>query len=121
VGKTKCTQLAPANNRQRTGWSISALGILGGDGYLSPRESSTGTAVAVAGYSWLDIGIGTDSTYYCSISTSILVGNLGIAGGSTRGPAAIMGLYAIRPTYGATSMEGVLPAAKSVFRAGRSY
>ena len=33
-----------------------------------------------------------------------------------RGPAAVMGLYAIRPSYGAISMEGVLPAAKSVFR-----
>lgn len=32
-----------------------------GDGYQSPAGSSNGSAVGVAAYDWLDIGIGTDS------------------------------------------------------------
>ncbi|KAK0741487.1 amidase signature domain-containing protein, partial [Schizothecium vesticola] len=31
-----------------------------GDGYLLPQGSSSGTAVAVAAYDWLDAGFGTD-------------------------------------------------------------
>lgn len=32
-----------------------------GDGYLIPSGSSTGSAVAIAAYPWLDFTIGTDS------------------------------------------------------------
>ena len=32
-----------------------------GDGYQSPAGSSNGSAVAVASYKWVDVGIGTDS------------------------------------------------------------
>lgn len=32
-----------------------------GDGYLNPSGSSTGSAAAVAGYSWLDSAVGCDS------------------------------------------------------------
>ncbi|KAK0624307.1 hypothetical protein B0T14DRAFT_427543, partial [Immersiella caudata] len=32
-----------------------------GDGYLSPRGSSTGTCVALAGYLWCEAELGSDS------------------------------------------------------------
>jgi len=33
------------------------------DGYLRPSGSSSGAGVAVAGYEWCDVAIGTDSRY----------------------------------------------------------
>ena len=36
------------------------------DGYQSPAGSSSGSAVAVASYPWLDVAIGSDSQY-CGI------------------------------------------------------
>ena len=56
--------------------------------------SSSGSASAVA-WGFADIGLGTDT------------------GGSIRIPAAYQGLYGIRPTHGAVSVEGVLPMAAS--------
>ena len=35
-----------------------------GDGYLDPDCSSTGSAVGVAAYDWLDFSIGSDSKYF---------------------------------------------------------
>jgi Asp-tRNA(Asn)/Glu-tRNA(Gln) amidotransferase A subunit family amidase len=37
-----------------------------GDGYLVPEGSSSGSAVAVAAYDWLDAGFGTDSKPHAS-------------------------------------------------------
>ena len=37
------------------------------DGYQSPAGSSSGSGVAMASYSWLDIAIGSDSRYNCFI------------------------------------------------------
>ncbi|OJD34140.1 glutamyl-trna amidotransferase [Diplodia corticola] len=100
VGKTKCTQFA--SSEQPTADWIEFLCPWNprADGYLSPRGSSAGSGSAIAGYPWLDVGIGTDT------------------GGSIRGPAAVMGLFAIRPTVGVSSLRGVLPAAKSMDTVG---
>ncbi len=56
--------------------------------------SSSGSASAV-GWGFADVGLGTDT------------------GGSIRIPAAYQGLYGIRPSHGAVSVDGVIPMATS--------
>jgi len=61
IGKTKCTQFA-SSDQPTGGWvDYHCPWNPRGDGYLSPRGSSTGASVAVAGYEWVDFGLGTDS------------------------------------------------------------
>lgn len=62
-----------------------------GDGYQSPAGSSSGSAVAVATYDWLDFALGTDTT------------------GSGRRPALVNGVYQMRPTHNAVSLDGIVP------------
>lgn len=59
-----------------------------GDTYQNPSSSSTGSAVASAGYTWLDFVIGTDS------------------GGSIRDPAGRNGTYGARPSLNAVASRG---------------
>lgn len=59
-----------------------------------PGGSSSGSAAAVA-WEEVDFALGTDT------------------GGSVRIPSAYCGLYGIRPTYQAVTLEGVIPLAKS--------
>ena len=62
-----------------------------GDGYQSPAGSSSGSAVAVASYPWLDLAIGTDTS------------------GSGRRPALVNGIYQFRPSHDLISLEGLIP------------
>ncbi|KAF3385977.1 Glutamyl-tRNA [Talaromyces pinophilus] len=62
------------------------------DLYQSLSGSSVGAGCAIAGYGWMDLALGTDTT------------------GSTRAPAASNGVWALRPTWGALSMEGIVPS-----------
>ncbi|KAI1151056.1 amidase signature domain-containing protein [Nemania diffusa] len=91
IGKTKCTQFASSDQPTADWVDYHCPWNPRGDGYLSPRGSSTGTCVALAGYDWVDLGIGSDT------------------GGSIRGPAAVMGLFALRPSQAHANMEGILP------------
>jgi amidase len=59
-----------------------------------PGGSSSGSAVAVAG-GLADFALGTDT------------------GGSVRVPASFVGVYGMRPSHGAISLDGVLPFAPS--------
>ncbi|KAK4195511.1 glutamyl-tRNA amidotransferase [Triangularia verruculosa] len=91
IGKTKCTQFASSDQPTADWIDYTCPWNPRGDGYLSPRGSSTGTCVAVAGYSWCDAGIGSDT------------------GGSIRGPASVMGLWALRPTHSREWLDGIMP------------
>ena len=62
-----------------------------GDGYQSPAGSSSGSAVSVASYPWLDLAIGTDTS------------------GSGRRPALVNGIYQFRPSHNLISLEGLTP------------
>ncbi|KAK8042980.1 amidase signature enzyme [Apiospora phragmitis] len=53
-----------------------------GDGFQKPSGSSSGSAAACASYPWLDFTVGTDT------------------GGSIRHPAAVNGVYGVRPSSG---------------------
>jgi len=59
-----------------------------------PGGSSSGSAVAVSA-EMVDFSLGTDT------------------GGSVRIPSSYCGIYGIRPTHGAVSIDGVVPLAKS--------
>lgn len=61
IGKTKCTQFASSDQPTADWIDYHCPWNPRGDLYLSPRGSSTGTCVAVAGYKWCDLGIGSDS------------------------------------------------------------
>jgi len=61
IGKTKCTQFASSDQPTADWVEYFCPMNPRGDLYLSPRGSSTGTCVAVAGYDWCDLGIGSDS------------------------------------------------------------
>jgi Asp-tRNA(Asn)/Glu-tRNA(Gln) amidotransferase A subunit family amidase len=62
-----------------------------GDGYQSPAGSSSGSAVAVASYDWLDLAIGTDTS------------------GSGRRPALVNGVFQLRPSHAMVNLEGMVP------------
>lgn len=91
VGKVKTTEFAEGTNP--TDWNGSKCPFNPrGDGHQNPSSSSSGSAVAVAAYEWLDVSVGTDT------------------GGSIRHPAAVNGLFGQRPTHGRIDLAGVLGA-----------
>lgn len=61
IGKSKCTQFASSDQPTADWIDYHCCWNPRGDGYLSPRGSSTGTCVALAGYPWCDAGVGSDS------------------------------------------------------------
>ncbi|ROW03921.1 hypothetical protein VSDG_01000 [Cytospora chrysosperma] len=62
-----------------------------GDGYQSPAGSSSGSAVAVASYRWLDCALGTDTS------------------GSGRRPALVNGIFQFRPSHDSVPLGGMVP------------
>lgn len=60
VGKTKTAQLA-SGLAARDWIDYQCPFNPRGDGYMDPDCSSSGSAVAVAGYEWLDFSVGSDS------------------------------------------------------------
>lgn len=62
-----------------------------GGGYQSPAGSSSGSAVAIASYDWLDCAIGTDTS------------------GSGRRPALVNGIFQFRPSHNLVPLAGMVP------------
>ncbi|KXN81847.1 Amidase 1 [Leucoagaricus sp. SymC.cos] len=71
-----------------------------GDGYLTAGASSSGSAVAIAAYSWMDFTIGSDTR------------------GSIRKPAALVGAFGLRPSHGTLDLDGVIPVSEVMDTAG---
>lgn len=91
VGKTQCDELCYSlngiNKHYGTPVNVNAPGRI-------PGGSSSGSAAAVAG-GLVDFALGSDT------------------GGSVRVPASYCGIYGMRPTFGAVSLEGAIPFAPS--------
>lgn len=96
VGKTKTSQFADVEEPTVDWVDTHCPFNPRGDGYLSPNYSSSGSAAAVAAYSWLDIALGTDT------------------GGSIRDPAGVCGVFGIRCTPGSLSMDGIFPLVRGM-------
>ncbi|KAF3931734.1 Amidase [Dactylella cylindrospora] len=65
IGKTKTTQFATGETA-RDWIDFQCPFNPRADGYLDPAGSSTGSGAAVAGYEWVDFGLGTDSKFLCT-------------------------------------------------------
>ncbi|KAI1740718.1 putative amidase [Xylaria scruposa] len=105
VGKTKMTSFASPEEPTDQWVDFHCPFNPRGDGYQSPSSSSTGAGTSLAGYHWLDFSIAGDSA------------------GSVRAPAPCSGLFSLRPSFGSTSMKGILtnsPKFDTVGQFGRS-
>lgn len=91
VGKTKTTQFADTEWATVDWIDFHAPFTPRADGYQSPSGSSAGSGAAMAAYDWLDFATGTDGC------------------GSLRSPAAIEGLFSMRPSHGSISIDGIIP------------
>lgn len=100
VGKLKLTQFANGGNPTANYVDYHAPFNPRGDGYQSPSSSSCGSGAAEAAYDWLDFTVGSDT------------------GCSVRCPAGSQGLYGLRPTFGAISLDGVIPMSDIMDTAG---
>ncbi|KAF8914399.1 amidase signature domain-containing protein [Gymnopilus junonius] len=99
VGKTRTSQFAHGANP----WEFIDFPYSWnprGDGYLTASASSSGSACAIAGYDWLDFTVGSDTR------------------GSVRKPAALVGVYGIRPSHGSLDLTGVVPLSEEMDTAG---
>ena len=99
VGKTRTSQFAHGANPWEFvdvpySWNPRA------DGYLTASASSSGSACAISAYEWLDFAIGSDTR------------------GSVRKPAALVGVYGIRPSHGSMDLTGVVPLSEEMDTAG---
>lgn len=91
VGKTITDELAWSLNGENVHYGTPVNPAAPG---RIPGGSSAGSVAAVAG-GLADIGLGTDT------------------GGSVRLPASFCGVWGLRPTHGAISLQGVVPLAPS--------
>ncbi|KAF9000300.1 amidase signature domain-containing protein [Cyathus striatus] len=99
VGKTRTSQFAHGANPWEF-YDFSYSWNPRGDGYHTASSSSSGSACAIAGYSWLDFTVGSDTR------------------GSVRKPASLVGVYGIRPSHGALDLTGVVPLSEEMDTAG---
>ncbi|ETS75888.1 hypothetical protein PFICI_12832 [Pestalotiopsis fici W106-1] len=89
VGKLRCGQWCDGQDPLERMEEVTPTNPRG-DGSQKPSGSSSGSAVACASYDWLDFTIGTDT------------------GGSVRHPAAVNGVYGIRPSLGSMESSGLV-------------
>jgi len=112
IGKLKSTQFGECELATCDWVEYHAPWNPRGDGYQTPSASSSGSGAAVATYEWLDLATGTDCMWYpCqfdSINWKKYTGS-----GSVRAPAAINGVFGIRPSTGAIDNQGVIPFSKN--------
>lgn len=114
VGKTKMTQFASSDEPTDQWIDFHCPVNPRGDQYQSPSGSSSGAAAALAGYTWLDQSVGGDcelcrsEVLYAPASQSLTKP----AAGSIRAPATCNGLFSLRPSFGSTSMSGVVVNSK---------
>ncbi|KAI1129070.1 putative amidase [Nemania abortiva] len=92
VGKTKMSAFASAEEPTDQWIDYHCPFNPRGDQYQTPSCSSTGAGASLAGYSWLDHSIGSDTS------------------GSIRLPAAFNGLFGLRTSYGIASRRGIVPS-----------
>ncbi|KAF4499186.1 amidase [Fusarium agapanthi] len=90
VGKTGMSQFAGAEDPTGDFVDFHAPWNPRGDALRSPGGSSYGSGTAAGAYDWIDFTIGTDT------------------GGSVRQPAASQSVYGLRPSKGASSVEGTV-------------
>ncbi|ETS81947.1 hypothetical protein PFICI_06949 [Pestalotiopsis fici W106-1] len=90
IGKTKTSQFANSDRVTADWVDYHDAFNPRGDGYQDTGVSSAGAGAATAGYDWVDVSICTDT------------------GGSIRIPASKQGVFALRPSFGATSNDGVM-------------
>ncbi|KAL3475516.1 amidase signature domain-containing protein [Aspergillus californicus] len=90
IGKTKTAQFANADRPTADWVDYHDAFNPRGDGYQDPGVSSAGSGAAIGSYDWVDVAMGTDT------------------GGSIRIPAGKNGVFGLRPSFGATSNEGVM-------------
>ncbi|KAF5346230.1 hypothetical protein D9758_014403 [Tetrapyrgos nigripes] len=100
VGTTKMVQFANGDRATADWVDYHAPFSPRGDGYLEPSGSSTGAGTSIATLDWLDVSLGSDT------------------GGSVRSPAALNGVYGIRPSVDAISLDEVLPLSPILDTAG---
>ncbi|KAA1466957.1 amidase signature enzyme [Dentipellis sp. KUC8613] len=91
VGITKTVQFANGDRATADWIDYHAPFDQRNDGYREPSGSSTGAGTSISALDWLDVSIGSDT------------------GGSIRDPAGVNGLFGIRPSVGAISLEDVVP------------
>ncbi|KAI1366286.1 putative amidase [Xylaria arbuscula] len=92
VGKTKMSAFASAEEPTDQWIDYHCPFNPRGDKYQTPSCSSTGAGASLAGYSWLDHSLGSDTS------------------GSVRLPAAFNGLFGLRTSYGIASRRGIVPS-----------
>ncbi|TFY83366.1 hypothetical protein EWM64_g651 [Hericium alpestre] len=96
VGTTKTVQFANGDRATADWVDYHASFVQRGDGNREPGGSSTGGGTSVSSADWLDVSIGSDT------------------GGSIRIPAGNNGVYGIRPSVGAISLNDVVPLSVSI-------
>ena len=73
IGKTKLSQFAEVETPTADWVDFHCPFNPRGDGYLNPEGSTTGGAVALASYDWVDISIGTDSMSFVCVPPSLML------------------------------------------------
>lgn len=112
VGKTKMSAFASAEEPTDQWVDYHCPFNPRGDKYQTPSCSSAGAGAALAGYSWLDHSIGSDSKWFGAWIDKFAY--IYKASGSIRLPAAWNGLFGLRTSYGVTSRRGIVPSCKYV-------
>jgi hypothetical protein len=103
VGRAKTSQFA--NGEDATADWVDQMCPFNprGDGYQQPSSSSSGPGASIGAYDWLDVTIGSDT------------------GGSITGPATNQGVFGLRPSWGAISLQGAIPLQATQDTAGFFY